>query len=350
MVDIHTIGAGGGSIARVDAGGVMYVGPESAGAVPGPACYAQGGHEVTVTDANLILGHMPRSTLLGGSMPLDYEAARLALQNLQQTSGLATIEETASGVIQIANENMADALRVISIERGIDPADFSLLAFGGAGGLHVCALAEILNMHKAIAPAYSGVLSALGMLLAVPGRQYSQTVSRLLQETDITEIEHGFSVLREQGRHALAREGISADDIAYDCKLDICYHGQSSSLAIDWHHHEQVAQDFHALHEQRYGHRLDSPLELTTLRVSANALQTEFDFPEYSADEQPTSAITETEIYGIEKPVAVRPRASLQLNEVVEGPLIITDEVATLYVQANWQAQLDAFGNIRLQR
>src|SRR5690606_28745692 len=149
MADIHTIGAGGGSIAFVDSGGVLQVGPESAGAKPGPACYAQGGTEPTVTDANLVLGHLPRSVLLGGSMPLDYGRAYSALSKLIQPLGLETAEQVAEGIMRIANEHMVQALRMCSIQKGIDPREFVLMAFGGAGGMHICALADALGMRMA---------------------------------------------------------------------------------------------------------------------------------------------------------------------------------------------------------
>ena len=157
-VDIHTIGAGGGSIARVDAGGLLLVGPESAGADPGPACYGQGGERPTVTDANLVLGRIPRDTLLGGYLPLHEDRAVAALDSLARDLGCDRVE-AARGVIRLANEHMARALRVISVERGHDPRDYALFSFGGAGGLHACELAELLDIPRVILPARAGVLS-----------------------------------------------------------------------------------------------------------------------------------------------------------------------------------------------
>ncbi|HSM68493.1 MAG TPA: hydantoinase/oxoprolinase family protein, partial [Xanthomonadales bacterium] len=174
-VDIHSIGAGGGSIARVDRGGMLLVGPESAGATPGPACYGQGGEDATVTDANLVLGRIPGDTLLGGYLPLDGQAAAAALERLGSDLGCDR-EEAARGVIRLANEHMARALRVMSVERGHDPRDYALFSFGGAGGLHACELADLLDMPEVIVPAAGGVLSALGMLASEPGRDLSRAV------------------------------------------------------------------------------------------------------------------------------------------------------------------------------
>ena len=181
MVDMHSIGAGGGSIAYADAGGGLQVGPQSAGARPGPACYDQGGTLPTVTDANLLLGRLPPFTRLGGTLALNGDKARQALAGLAAELGLATAEQAADGVVALANEHMTQALRLISVQRGIDPRDFVLVAFGGAGGLHVCALAEALEMGRALVPARAGALSAFGMLVAPAGRQYSKTLAVLLE-------------------------------------------------------------------------------------------------------------------------------------------------------------------------
>jgi N-methylhydantoinase A len=198
MVDMHTIGAGGGSIARLDAGGMLRVGPESAGADPGPACYGRGGHEATVTDANLVLGRLDANRFLGGRMRLDSEAARAALAGLAQGTGLS-IEEAALGVVRLADEHMARALRVISVQRGLDPRDFVLTSFGGAGGLHVCALAEALGMSRALVPVHAGVLSALGMVVTPAGRTLTRTRLGLLDGADDLEIEAALSELAESG-------------------------------------------------------------------------------------------------------------------------------------------------------
>lgn len=233
MVDMHTIGAGGGSIASIDAGGLLQVGPESAGADPGPACYGKDGKLATVTDANLILGRLRADVFLGGDMQLDIAAAKNAIEPLAKKLKLST-EETAEGIIRIANEHMAHALRIMSVQRGIDPGELSLVSFGGAGGLHVCALADALAMRQAIVPRYAGVLSALGMLVAPRARQLSQTFTHVLNALSHKDIEQRFSLLLQQGIEALKEEGVAEKDIIAEYSLDCRYVGQSYFLNVKW--------------------------------------------------------------------------------------------------------------------
>ena len=200
MVDMHTIGAGGGSIARVDAGGLLLVGPESAGASPGPACYGKGGKQPTVTDANVVLGRLLPQSFLGGDMQLDKAAAIEAVSTIAEPLGLSN-EKAARGIIDVVNDHMVRALRVMSVERGEDPKDFTLVSFGGAGGLHVCALAEELEMSKALVPVNAGVLSALGMLAAEASRERSRTINKLLKDCDAESIDKLFEELVD---HAVA--------------------------------------------------------------------------------------------------------------------------------------------------
>ena len=185
MLDMHTIGAGGGSVAFVDEGGLLRVGPKSSGAEPGPACYGKGGLEATVTDAHLVLGRLSEKSGLAGGLKLDKNLANRQISKLSTRLGL-TIEEAANGIIQIANEHMIKAIRLISVNRGYDPKDFVLFSFGGAGGLHVCEIAEGMQMEKAIVPAYGGVLSALGMLVADRGRQFVRTVNLIADNSSNT--------------------------------------------------------------------------------------------------------------------------------------------------------------------
>lgn len=226
MIDMHTIGAGGGSIASIDAGGLLQVGPESAGADPGPACYGNYGKVATVTDANLVLGRLRADAFLGGGMQLDIAAAQQAIKPIAENLNLS-IEDAALGIISIANEHMAHALRVMSVQRGIDPAELSLVSFGGAGGLHVCALADALAMKRAMVPRYAGVLSALGMLVAPRARQLSKTFTHLLNVLTDNEIEQHFSTLKQQGVFALRDEGVNEEDIISEYSLDCRYLGQS---------------------------------------------------------------------------------------------------------------------------
>jgi N-methylhydantoinase A len=221
-VDIHSIGAGGGSIARVDRGGLLLVGPESAGASPGPACYGQGGSAVTVTDANLVLGRIPADTLLGGYLPLDAGAAATAMDRLAAELGCHRLE-AARGVIRLANEHMARALRVMSVERGHDPREYALFSFGGAGGLHACDLADLLEISAIILPAAAGVLSAQGMLASEPGRDLSLAVLEDISGIADGELEARYSALQERASRQLQSEGVPDDEIRFRRQLEITH-------------------------------------------------------------------------------------------------------------------------------
>ncbi|MGD9299640.1 MAG: hydantoinase/oxoprolinase family protein, partial [Thiohalocapsa sp.] len=276
MVDMHTIGAGGGSIARVDAGGALQVGPESAGATPGPVCYGRGGREPTVTDANLVLGRLRADAFLGGRMRLDLGAARQALAGLAQRLGLDgakqdAAERAARGILDVVNEHMAQALRVISVQRGIDPAAGWLCCFGGAGGLHVCALAEALGMDRAVVPERAGVLSALGMLAAPPGRLLTRAWLGPLAARGDAEVGAALGALADTGRAALTAEGLDAATLTRADSLDLRYRGQSYTLNLPWAGVAATTAAFHELHATRYGHNLDLPVELVNLRVRLTA-------------------------------------------------------------------------------
>ncbi|MCG8324694.1 MAG: hydantoinase/oxoprolinase family protein, partial [Thiotrichales bacterium] len=347
MIDLHTIGAGGGSIAWVDAGGRLVVGPQSAGSDPGPACYGQGGRRPTVTDANLVLGRLPQTTRLAGRLGIDAAAARQVLDGLAGQLRLDSVNEAAAGVIRIVNENMAQALRVISIQRGIDPRDFVLLAFGGAGGLHICALAEALQMRRAMVPAQAGVLSALGMLVAAPGRQLSRTIAGLLNEYRDADLNRMLSELEREGREILAAEGIDAETITCRPSVDLCYRGQSSSLNLPHDTIDNLQRQFHRLHEHRFGHALATDIELVNLRMTVNAAALDLVMPEY----QPAGefrSMAESTVQGCSDPVPVFDRYVLPLNQIIPGPAIIVDAISTTFIQAGWHASVDRFANLQL--
>lgn len=348
MVNMHTIGAGGGSIARVDAGRALLVGPASAGAEPGPACYGQGGTQPTITDANLVLGRLPSFTRLGGSMSLDLEAARESLTGLVKPLGMASVEEVAEGIIRVANENMAQALRLISVQRGIDPREFVLGAFGGAGGLHMCALAEDLGMRKAIAPIHSGVLSALGMLVAAPGRQLSKTLGVLISECSHTTVTQVLDELAEKARTSMAAEGIDTRDLAYSPSVDLCYRGQAFPLNVPWDGLEGSETAFHEQHHTLYGHRLENPVELVNVRlgVAGKTLNLALaDFAGTTGGDGPESSA----VYGIDSPVPVWQRQQLESSREIAGPVIIMDTISTVYVAKDWCCRLDRAGNLLLE-
>jgi len=344
MVNMHTIGAGGGSIAYLDAGGMLHVGPESAGADPGPACYGFGGTLPTVTDANLVLGHIIADAFLGGTMSLDIAAAREAVGSVAKPMGIS-IEEAAEGIILLANEQMARALRVISIERGADPALSMLISFGGAGGLHVCALAEEMGMQRAMVPIHSGVLSALGMLMAPRGRHLSHALHGLLSKVGREAIDAAFAQLQAEGTKLLEHEGVFANEIINTALLDLRYRGQSYTLSIPWEPErgiEHHIMQFHKAHLQRYGHELELPVELVTLRLKLTGPE-----PEFTLQQQEKR---QGEIKSYEGEVKICYRSALIPEQPLRGPALIIDPVSTTWLAPQWLATIDSVGNLMLVR
>ncbi|NCA70350.1 MAG: hydantoinase/oxoprolinase family protein [Sphingobacteriia bacterium] len=347
MVDMHTIGAGGGSIARLDAGGMLRVGPASAGADPGPACYGRGGQEATVTDANLVLGRLDPDGFLGGRMRLDLAAARTAIGGLAHAMGL-TLAEAALGVIRLADEQMSRALRVISVQRGLDPRDFILTSFGGAGGLHVCALAESLGMTRAVVPVHAGVLSALGMLVTPPGRTLTRTRLGLLAELDDREIGAALDALTESGMSELEQEGQARSTLRIEHSLDLRYLGQSHPLNLPWTGIRSCTDAFHQAHRQAYGYPLQLPVELVNLRTRIRGAAPELELPRIprTAHSAPHRSIP---AHGCPAPVPILSREALTQGHQLSGPAIITDALATTWLAPGWVAWLDAVGNLLLE-
>lgn len=269
VIDIHTIGAGGGSIASIDLGGALRVGPKSAGADPGPACYARSdvGHDLpTVTDANLVLGRLQADHFLAGRVKLDTRRAVNAMAHLGEEIGLSPIQ-IAKGVIDVVDAHMERALRLISIERGYDPNEFVLLSFGGAGGLHACNLAHRLGVPKVIVPPLASTLSAYGMLVANVIKDYSKTIM-LPGDVDSEQIMSSLSPFIQRGIADIKREGFLEQEILIKCSLDMRYRGQSYELTIPFG--ENFLEDFHNFHEKTYGFsRNNSPVEIVNVRVRA---------------------------------------------------------------------------------
>ena len=348
MVDMHTIGAGGGSIATVDAGGALQVGPQSAGAQPGPACYGRGGREATVTDANLVLGRLPVDARLGGSMQLDIEAARKAVSRIANQLGAASAEQAADGIVCIANEHMAQALRVISVQRGFDPREFVLVSFGGAGGMHVCALAEALGICRALVPVQAGVLSALGMLVAPPARQLSRTLGGLLASYDEATVNEALDDLAARGRAALRAEGVEPTEITTEPCLDLCYRGQSYCLTIAWQGTlSGVTETFHLTHAHRYGHRLAMPVELINVRMGLRAEPPVLPLPKLHPHAERTAS-GEARVYGVPGTVPIWHRECLVGGQRLVGPAIIAETTATTFVAPAWNSHVDDYGNLHL--
>jgi N-methylhydantoinase A len=268
MLDIHTVGAGGGSLARFDAGGVLRVGPESAGADPGPICYGQG-IQPTVTDANLILGRLQPTRFLGGDFTLDLNRTRAITQEwLKQQGSPLTLDQFAAGVIRVVNATMEKAIRVVSIERGRDPRDFALVAFGGAGGLHACALAEALSIPNVIVPALPGALSALGILVSDVVKDYSRTVLwRVSGKPPINRLKQEFSTLEKRAAKDFRKEAWQGR-VQHDRRVDVRYLGQGYELSIPFT--KNLLADFQREHHRRYGYTHPArEIELVTLRVRA---------------------------------------------------------------------------------
>jgi N-methylhydantoinase A len=349
MVDMHTIGAGGGSIARVDAGGLLLVGPESAGADPGPACYGRGGSAATVTDANLVLGRLRAEAFLGGGMMLDSEAANTAVARLAAQLGMS-LQQTALGIVRLANEHMARALRVMSVQRGVDPSRLSLVSFGGAGGLHVCALAEALGMGRALVPIQAGVLSALGMLVAAPQRELSQTHTALLSDCRESALMPVFAELERRGTQDMAAElGGVRPEAGYS--VDLRYQGQSFTLNLPWQAPQALEQAFHELHLQRYGHRLNMAVELVNLRVSLSGPLQPPELPQLAPFVDPRQGyLNEVTLAAVDEPVAVYQREQLGAGQQIEGPALIVEKVSTTLLAGGWHCRVDDWGNLQLYR
>ena len=347
MVDMHTIGAGGGSLARIDAGGVLQVGPESAGADPGPACYGNGGTQPTVTDANRVLGRLPDAAVLGGGLTLDRQAALIAFQPLAETMEISP-EEAAEGVLRVANEHMARALRTISIQRGDDPRGYRLCSFGGAGGLHVCALAEALGMDRALVPLHGGVLSALGMLVAPRERHLSRTLLLEVDEQTATQAEPALQALEQEGREALQAEGVQGSAIEATWSADLRYQGQSFTLNLPWEAGANLAERFARQHDHQYGHQLSAGVELVSVRIAVRAPAGEWQLPPWTAQEGVTDS--EARVVGEPEPVPVRPREGLAAGETLEGPMLITEAVSTTWLARGWQAEVHREGHLLLNR
>ena len=348
MVDMETIGAGGGSIATIDSGGMLQVGPQSAGADPGPACYDRGGRAATVSDANLVLGRLQFDTTLAGNLRLNLEKARESILPLAQAIGLS-IEETALGIVDIANEHMAKAIRLISVNRGFDPKDFVLASFGGAGGLHVCALADAMGMSDAIVPVHGGVLSALGMVVADQGRQFSKTLSVDLQQVDAKQLEEQFAQLEELGIDQLSGEGLEISDLLIRRSADLRYLGQSYTLNIDWHSLPVARDHFEQLHLKRYGFTHDVGIELLTIRANISKENTRFVMPPLIAEPECNNK-QRCKVYGEAEDVKLVSRASLRQGEQVIGPVVITEYSATTYIARSWSVTVDEFGNLVLEK
>jgi N-methylhydantoinase A len=343
LLDIETVGAGGGSIARRDDGGALRVGPDSAGANPGPMLYGRGGHEVTVSDANAVLGRILPEHFLGGAMPLDLDAARAGIARLAEALGL-TPKAAAAGVIEVADANIERAVRRVSVERGHDPREFTLVAFGGAGGLHACAVAERLGVRQIMIPRYPGVLCAFGLLVADVTVEYSRSVLGLIDDDTTARLDALLAEMLAAARLELAGEGVASVDMSFSPLVDMRYQGQAFELTLPYGRGigrgagRLLTAAFHAAHERTYGHALKNrPVEAVNLRLLAVGMT---DKPALHRE-----AVTEIDLVG-----TTFDRESLLPGAAFEGEAVVYQLDATTYIPAGWSARVDGYRNLILHR
>ena len=349
MLDIHTVGAGGGSLARFDVAGVLRVGPESAGADPGPICYGRG-IQPTVTDADLILGRLRSANFLGGDFTLDEERTRgITKEWLKRQGSDLSLEKFAAGVIRVVNATMEKAIRVVSIERGRDPRQFALVAFGGAGGLHACALAESLSIPHVIVPAFPGALSALGILVSDVVKDYSRSILwRVAGEVPYAKLSREFAVMQEAAKQDFAAELWRGRPV-YVCSIDVRYRGQGYELNLPLR--KTLVRDFEREHQRRYGYTHSGrEVELVTIRLRAILKSQPVDMGASNPSREKRSRIAprlamvvferkkrETRIYEREDLIAGRTH---------KGPAIITEYSATTVVPPGWSFRHDKAQNL----
>ena len=375
MIEIHTVGAGGGSIARLDAGGALVVGPESAGADPGPACYGKG-DRITVTDANLVLGRLRPAQFLGGRLPLDKPRAEQVIAGLAAQIG-SGVQETALGIIRVVNANMERAIRTISLERGYDPRRFTLIPFGGAGPMHCCELAQELGIPRVLAPTHPGILSALGVAIANVVKDYSRTVMLRGGEIDRQRLEEEFHGMENRARGELRQEGLPVDRMTAHRFLDARYVGQSFELTIDYPApssrrsdlQRAIANRFYQAHMQRFGYadRMEA-VEIVNLRLKLE-LEVEKPSPRLgnspeatdpkpgqsssSKSESDASAalIEEAEVVFREGVLTtgLYQRERLMPGNRIDGPALLLQLDTTIVVPPGWGGVVDPFGNLILE-
>ena len=362
MIEIHTVGAGGGSIARVDSGGALVVGPQSAGADPGPACYGKG-DQITVTDANLVLGRLLPEQFLGGRLTLDRERAEGLIANLASQAGLGTTE-AALGIIRVVNANMERAIRAISLERGYDPREFTLVPFGGAGPMHCCELAQELGIPRVLVPTRPGILSALGVAIADVVKDYSRTV--MLRGDDLTRdrVDEEFHGMELLAREELRQEGLPVERMSARRFLDVRYVGQSFELTIDHpaptrrqdtdRMRRAIANSFHQAHLQRFGYSdKGEPVEVVNLRLKLELLLDKprvNQVPESGADSSAARrGEAEVVFHSGLRSTPLYQRDLLEPGNCITGPAIVLQMDTTIVVPPEWGGVIDPLGNLLLE-
>lgn len=359
LVDLHTVGAGGGSVARVDSGGALRVGPESSGADPGPVCYGRGGERPTVSDANLLLGRLPPDEFLGGELELAADAAAEAMDRLAEEAGLeaagspSAAERAALGVVRVANAHMERALRVMSVERGHDPADFALVSFGGAGGLHACELARRLGMGEVLVPDAAAVLSAFGMLSADVVKDYVRTVM-LPGTTPADDLLETARPLVRRGERALAEEGVPEERREVTRSLDLRYEGQSYELEVPLA--DGYLERFHRVHEEAYGYAdRGEEVQVVNLRVRAVGGVERPPLPEEgpAGGSDPSEAgLGRRRVVlgdGTAEEVPLYRGGRLRPGHRLEGPCVVVKEDTTVFLDRGDRGEMDRHRSLRLE-
>jgi N-methylhydantoinase A/oxoprolinase/acetone carboxylase beta subunit len=358
MIDIHTIGAGGGSIAYVDEGGGFRVGPRSAGAAPGPACYGLGGTEPTVSDANVVLGRIDPDRFLGGEMRLDRDRATEAVGALAGQLGLGLLE-AAEGIVTIANANMATAIRSRTVQKGHDPRDFALVALGGAGPLHAAQVADTLGVPEVLVPPYPGITAAMGLLTSDLKVDQMRTAFMLEGSIDTARLDRELADMEAQLRAALAEDGVEGEAVEVTAALDARYVGQGYELRVplpDRRFDPAALEEFHRLHELEYGHAFRDPIEIVNLRVTAVGRRQKLEALPVTSGTLAQARTGEGEgVFRVDGELRTFPtryydRALLPVDEPVAGPAVIFQRDTTVLVPPGWSARADGSGNLLLGR
>ena len=356
QIEINSVGAGGGSIAWIDTGRILKVGPRSAGAVPGPACYGQGGEEPTVTDANLAIGRLASSLKLAGSVALDEALARKAVSRVTEAFGMKS-EEAAEGIVRIAVARMVSAIKEISVARGYDPREFSLMAFGGAGPMHAAFIAEELEISRVVVPLRPGNFCAFGALISDIRHDHLRSRRFELPGADAAELERAFAEIEEEARAAMIAEGMPGERITTRRSAGMRYRGQSWDLVVRFPENcsdpFKLESLFHEAHEKRFGYRSADPVEIVSLRVAAIGEVAKPALPEWMQGGTLAAALRETrEVYfaGGAKSVPVYLRDKLPRGARTAGPAIVEEMGAVTVVPPGWRLEVGRLGELHLVR
>ncbi|CAH1696766.1 N-methylhydantoinase A [Hyphomicrobiales bacterium] len=354
MVDVNAIGAGGGSIAWIDGAGGLRLGPHSAGAVPGPACYGRGGTEPTVTDASVVLGYIDPEFFAGGRLSLQPDLAFEAVAKIAKSLGLST-EEAALGIHRVANGQMAEGVRLMSVKRGIDPRPYALLCLGGGGSLHGVAVAEEMGIARVVVPPFPGVLSAYGLLSAPIEHEATAAFGKTVAETSPAEFASALSAIDARCAALMAREG-SHESISVGHAADVCYVGQSHTIEIalsdiSAEAISQIQADFVEAHHRVYGHATDSPARIVNLRSVHRVVAASQPWPDFQPSAKPArKGSREVLLPGTKRrtTVAIWDRSALKAGDLVQGPSIVEQEDTTTLVGAGWTGHVTEEGNLIL--